>query len=171
MTIQNTSIALQWYIEWVCVICGPLSNGPPFDSLNFNSLPSSALGFSSHNMRLMYTLLLQYDKSKYVDFATFFFLISILAGRTNEEGKKDSQNEWERKRRRELKNRHGKESTIVLHLRMQSKLVSKSNKRQELNSFPMFCCKSFAMCIRLLFFLPFVPFVPVAGEDECQKQI
>lgn len=114
-------------------------------------------------MRLMYTLLLQYDKSKYVDFAgVCFFLFSSLFCALpvvqTETGEKEREN---------IRAQQQEESAIVLHIRMQSKLVSRSNKRQELNSLPMLAAIVRNMCIRRVFF----SCVPVAGEDECQKQI
>lgn len=93
-------------------------------------------------MRLMYTLLLQYDKSKYVDFDVFPFWF-VATYKTEFE---KHQTEWER-----ANEKNNQSPRRLLHTRMQqSKLVSWSNKRRAMHSFAFFCTS--IRCILLLLF-------------------
>lgn len=132
----------------VCVIAGRLRNGRSFDSLNFNSLPSSALiQFAQHAVNVHFITSvwqIKICRFRWCLFLSLLFSLLCLAGRTNRN--------WREGERENIRAQQQEESAIVLHIRMQSKLVSRSNKRQELNSLPMLAAIVRNMCIRRFFF-------------------
>lgn len=114
-------------------------------------------------MRLMYTLLLQYDKSKYVDFDVFPFWF-VATYKTEFE---KHQPEWERA------NEKKKQTKVPVDCYTQecsslSSWADRINAEQcilllsSVHRFGVFCC-----CYLILVFLFNAS---SRGEDECQKQ-
>lgn len=121
------------------------------------------INFSLHNMRLMYTLLLQYDKSKCVDFAGFPVYVPKWHNWWKE-------TEIHRKKQRKI---WWKIRRIIIHIRMQSKLVSRSHKRQEMNSFfsPVFFIFFFLLLsLLLVFFWLRRTWMPKANVEITQRR-